>query len=111
MLIKFLTCCITRENFKPFNSYKAKDRLKALITAKNGFELAEFDLTQRGPGELYGRKQWGISDLAMTALKNIKMVEASRTEARRIVEEDENFDKYPLIQDYFKNQTNKIHFE
>ena len=47
----------------------------------------------------------------MAALKNIKMVEASRTEAKRIVEEDENFDKYPLIQDYFKNQTNKIHFE
>ena len=97
--------------FAESNGQKTKDRLRALITAKNGFELAEFDLTQRGAGELYGRKQWGISDLAMTALKNIKMVEASRTEAKRIVEEDENFDKYPLIQDYFKNQTNKIHFE
>ncbi len=90
---------------------KTKDRLKALITAKNGFELAEFDLAQRGAGELYGRKQWGISDLAMEAIKNIKMVEASRTEAIRIVEEDENFKKYPQIQEYFKNQTDKIHFE
>lgn len=97
--------------FTESNGQKTRDRLKALITAKNGFELAEFDLTQRGAGELYGRKQWGISDLAMEAIKNIKMVEASRNEAIRIIEEDENFNKYPLIKDYFKNQTNRIHFE
>lgn len=97
--------------FTESNGPKTRDRLKALITAKNGFELAEFDLTQRGAGELYGRKQWGISDLAMEAIKNIKMVEASRTEAIRIVEEDENFNKYPLIKDYFRTQIDKIHFE
>lgn len=97
--------------FTESKSPKTKDRLKALITAKNGFELAEFDLAQRGAGELYGRKQWGISDLAMEAIKNIKMVEASRTEAIRIIEEDENFNKYPEIKKYFLNQTNKIHFE
>ena len=85
--------------------------MKALITAKNGFELAEFDLTQRGTGELYGKKQWGISDLAMEAIKNIKMVEASREEASRIVEEDEDFDSYPLIKEYFQTQKDKIHFE
>jgi len=90
---------------------KTANRLKALTTAKNGFELAEFDLKQRGAGELYGKKQWGISDLAMEAIKNIKMVEASRTEAIRIVEEDENFDSYPMIKEYFDSQTNKIHFE
>ena len=93
------------------NGTKTKDRLKALTTAKNGFELAEFDLQQRGAGELYGRKQWGISDLAMEAIKNIKMVEASRNEAIRLVDEDPEFKKYPLIQEYFNTQTNKIHFE
>lgn len=90
---------------------KTKDRMKALMTAKNGFELAEFDLQQRGAGELYGRKQWGISDLAMEAIKNIKMVEASRAEALRLVEEDETFKKYPLICEYLENKENKIHFE
>src|SRR3989338_4059782 len=62
------------------------DRLKALKTAKNGFELAELDLTLRGAGELGGTKQWGISDLGMEAIKNIKMVEAARTEAIRLIE-------------------------
>ncbi len=97
--------------FPESNGQKTKDRLKALTTAKNGFELAEFDLQQRGAGELYGRKQWGISDLAMEAIKNIKMVEASRTEAIRLVDEDSEFKKYPMIQKYFKEQTEKIHFE
>ncbi len=97
--------------FPESNGTKTKDRLKALTTAKNGFELAEFDLGQRGAGELYGRKQWGISDLAMEAIKNIKMVEASRNEAVRLVDEDVEFKKYPMIQEYFKTKTDKIHFE
>ena len=97
--------------FTESKGQKTRDRLKALVTAKNGFELAEFDLAQRGAGELYGRKQWGISDIAMEAIKNIKMVEASRAEATRIVERDPDFKKYPQIQKYLNNQPEKIHFE
>ena len=97
--------------FTESKGLKTKDRLKALITAKNGFELAEFDLQQRGAGELYGQKQWGISDVAMEAIKNIKMVEASRTEATRIVEEDPEFRKYPQIKSYLETSSEKIHFE
>ena len=85
--------------------------MKALTTAKNGFELAEFDLAQRGAGELYGRKQWGISDLAMEGIKNIKMVEASRVEAIKIIDEDPVFRKCPKIREYFETRTDKIHFE
>jgi len=97
--------------FAESKSQKTKERLKALTTARNGFELAEFDLAQRGAGELYGRKQWGISDLAMEAIQNIKMVEAARTEATRIVEGNPDFSNYPLIVDYLKNQSQNIHFE
>ena len=56
--------------FAETKSPKTTERLKALTTAKNGFELAEFDLTQRGAGALSGSKQWGISDLGMEAIKN-----------------------------------------
>ncbi|MFN3188018.1 MAG: ATP-dependent DNA helicase RecG [Candidatus Paceibacteria bacterium] len=66
-------------------STKTKDRLKALVTAKNGFELAEHDLNFRGSGELYGAKQSGLSDLGMEAIKNLKLVEAARNEARDLV--------------------------
>ncbi len=76
---------------------KTMARLKALATAKNGFELAEFDLAQRGSGELYGAKQWGLSDLGMEALKNLKMVEAARTEAQKLIAKDLELKKYPAI--------------
>jgi ATP-dependent DNA helicase RecG len=59
-------------------SPKTIERLTALKTAKNGFELAEYDLKFRGSGELSGGKQWGVSDIAMEALQNIKMVEAAQ---------------------------------
>ena len=65
-------------------SEKTKERLKALSTAKNGFELAEYDLQFRGTGELYGAKQSGLSDLGMEAIKNLKLVEAARTEAQKL---------------------------
>jgi len=76
-------------------SQKSRDRLRALITAKNGFELAELDLVQRGAGELSGVRQWGISDVAMEALKNMKMVEAARTEAVRIIAKDPDLSGFP----------------
>lgn len=64
------------------------NRLKGLVKAKNGFELAEQDMLTRGIGTLGDTKQWGISDLAMEAIKNPKLVEIARTEARILVETD-----------------------
>jgi len=86
-------------------------RLKALVTAKNGFELAEQDLLQRGAGELTGRKQWGISDIGMEALKNLKLVEAARKEALALVQKDENLLTYPLLQHELFARANQTHFE
>ncbi|MCC7500568.1 ATP-dependent DNA helicase RecG [Candidatus Nomurabacteria bacterium] len=86
-------------------------RLKALVTAKNGFELAEQDLLQRGPGELAGRKQWGISDVGMEAIKNLKLVEAARTEALALVQKDEYFKAHPLLQKTLTARAAHTHFE
>lgn len=86
------------------------ERLKALQTAKNGFELSEYDLKFRGAGELYGKKQWGISDLGMEAIKNIKMVEAARKEARDLVETDSEFKKHPIIKKELEVRK-EVHFE
>ncbi|MHB1163486.1 MAG: ATP-dependent DNA helicase RecG [Minisyncoccota bacterium] len=86
-------CFALPESFGP----ATKDRMKALVTAKNGFELAEYDLALRGAGELSGGRQWGVSDIAMEALKNLKLVEAARTEAARIVADDPELAKYPAL--------------
>jgi len=73
------------------------ERLSALKKAKNGFELAELDLNQRGIGSLMSGKQWGVSDLAMEAIKNLKLVEAAREEAKKIVSEDKELKNHPLL--------------
>ncbi len=86
-------------------------RLKALVTAKNGFELAEQDLLQRGAGELGGRKQWGISDIGMEALKNLKLVEAARAEALALIAADEQLSSYPLLAHAVASRTRALHFE
>ena len=91
-------------------SQKTQARLKALITAKNGFELAEKDLYLRGPGELGGIKQWGISDLGMEAVKNTKMVEAARAEARAILINDPELVYYPEMKKRI-NKASELHFE
>lgn len=91
-------------------SAKSAERLKALVTAKNGFELAELDLSLRGAGQLYGRKQWGISDIAMDALQNLKMVEFARTEAKEIVDKDATLAKYARLKKALAERGD-IHFE
>jgi ATP-dependent DNA helicase RecG len=93
-------------------SEKTKERLKALATAKNGFELAEHDLTFRGSGELYGAKQSGLSDLGMEAIKNLKLVEAARTEARHLVETTPDLaTHFPLIHERVSKIDAELHME
>lgn len=92
-------------------SEKTRDRLKALSTAKNGFELSEYDLQFRGAGELYGAKQSGLSDLGMEALKNLKLVEAARTEARTLVEIDPNLSKHQKIAERVTTLGQSLHME
>ena len=97
--------------FAESKSEKTADRLKALVTAKSGFELSELDLALRGAGELGGSKQWGITDLGMEAIKNIKMVEAARTEAAHLVKEDPELSKHPQLKAVIEAKKLEVHFE
>ncbi|MFA7302732.1 MAG: ATP-dependent DNA helicase RecG [Candidatus Paceibacterota bacterium] len=88
-----------------------KDRMKAFTTAKNGFELAEYDLALRGAGELAGGKQWGVSDIAMEALKNIKLVEAARTEAAALIAADPELKNHPALALRTSATSKEMHLE
>jgi ATP-dependent DNA helicase RecG len=92
-------------------SDKTKERLKAITTAKNGFELAEFDLTLRGSGELYGAKQSGLTDLGMEALKNMKLVEAARSEAYELIEHDPELKSHLEIRNRVTHISESLHME
>lgn len=97
--------------FTDSKSKKTRDRLKALKSAKNGFELAEEDLKLRGTGELFGKKQWGVSDIAMDAIRNLKMVEVARKEAENLLREDKELDKDKILKSWVEKKKQKMHFE
>ncbi len=88
-----------------------KERMKAFTTAKNGFELAEYDLAIRGAGELAGGRQWGVSDIAMEALKNMKLVEAARTEAAQLIARDPSLLHHPLLAERASVADRQMHLE
>ncbi|MDO8576587.1 MAG: ATP-dependent DNA helicase RecG [bacterium] len=86
-------------------------RLKALEQSSDGFKLAEADLENRGAGDLFGRKQWGVSDLGMEALKNVKLIQAARTEAQSLVEKDPTLSNYPALAERVASAGAELHSE
>jgi ATP-dependent DNA helicase RecG len=85
-------------------------RLASLVEAKNGFELAEMDMLDRGIGMLTDGKQWGLSDIAMEAIKNPKLVELARAYAKDLVTKDMELKAYPLLKSLLLNSKD-IHME
>jgi len=92
-------------------SKNTKARLSAILKAKNGFELAEKDLEIRGPGSLFGAKQWGLPDLAMSNLHNLQLVETTRETAKKLLASDPLLKKYPLLCQKTAGFGKKIHLE
>ena len=86
-------------------------RLQAVVEAKNGFELAEKDLEIRGPGDIFGKRQWGISDNVMTAITNPKIVREVRKEAVEIIKMDPSLKKFPVLQKKLSEAEKILHLE
>jgi len=97
--------------FTESSGQTTNQRLKALISCQNGFELAEKDLEIRGPGDLSGSRQWGIPDLSMASLKDLALVEKTRDAAKDLLSDDPSLKKYPLLQKELKSLKQRIHLE
>lgn len=85
-------------------------RLSHLRDAKNGFELAELDMKERGIGTLMAGKQWGMSDMAMEAIKNPKLVEIAGHEAEELLSHDYHLENFPELATILSRQE-KVHME
>lgn len=86
-------------------------RLSAMVKCHDGFELAEKDLVIRGPGSLSGHNQWGIPDLVMANLKDLKTVERTRQAAKDILNQDPELKKYPELKTRVDALETIVHFE
>ena len=70
------------------DSTEARARLKAMERTNDGFEIAEADLRQRGPGDLLSTKQHGLPDLRIADLvEDYDLLVEARREARAMVAE------------------------
>jgi len=62
----------------------AEERLNAMVRSQDGFELAELDLSQRGPGEFFGTRQAGLPDFRVAnLLRDRQLLELAKMEAAR----------------------------
>lgn len=75
----------------------SRDRLAAIVEAKNGFDLAEQDLRFRGPGEFLGQKQTGLPDVAMRGLQDFELIKESRDAALRVMDGDPSLTRHPAL--------------
>jgi ATP-dependent DNA helicase RecG len=61
-----------------------EERLNAMVRTQDGFELAELDLEQRGPGEFFGTRQAGLPDFRVAnLLRDRQLLELAKQEAAR----------------------------
>ena len=68
-------------------SPEAVERLEAMVRRQNGFEIAELDLQQRGPGEFFGTRQAGMPNFRVAnLLRDRDILELARNEARAVME-------------------------
>jgi ATP-dependent DNA helicase RecG len=64
------------------------ERLLAMEKTNDGFELAEYDLHHRGPGEFLGTRQSGYTNLRLASITDIQLIEKAQIYARQVLNND-----------------------
>jgi ATP-dependent DNA helicase RecG len=72
-------------------------RLRELEQSTDGFYLAEVDLTLRGPGEIYGRRQHGDLDLSFANLADTQLLKRVKKAAGELVIKTPNLLQYKRL--------------
>ncbi|MBK8633155.1 MAG: ATP-dependent DNA helicase RecG [Saprospiraceae bacterium] len=70
-------------------SNDARTRIKTMCATNNGFDIAEVDLELRGPGEIEGTRQSGVTSFKLLNLiKDQRIMTVARHLAEQILEDD-----------------------
>jgi len=70
-------------------SQEAKARIGVMVKYNDGFRIAEEDLAIRGPGEFFGKRQSGLSELKIAnPLTQMQLLKRARQEAVKLINID-----------------------
>lgn len=68
---------------------EARWRIESMVKYNDGFRIAEQDLKIRGPGEFFGSRQHGLSELKIgNPLAQMRLLKKARDEAIRVITRD-----------------------
>ena len=78
---------------------EAATRLQVLVDTCDGFRVAERDLAERGPGELFGLRQAGAPRLRIAGLAGelTRMLDAARGAAQELLARDPDLQAHPEL--------------
>lgn len=93
-------CFLYSENTDP----TIQNRLSYFVKNTNGLALAEYDLKNRGTGELFGKKQHGQSGLKIASLFDLRMIETTKKAVEYFVNQSLQINQFPEM----KKQIDKI---
>ena len=90
---------------------EGKARMEIMTQTNNGFTIAEADLRLRGPGEIYGTRQSGMTAFRVADLiKDMHLLEVARQEAFRLIERDPDLSQpqHRLLQEVVERFRHKV---
>jgi ATP-dependent DNA helicase RecG len=82
------------------STQEARERIEAFCATSDGFAIAEADLRLRGPGEVCGVRQSGVTDFRVADLiRDRDILETARREAFSLVAKDPGLLSCPELKD------------
>jgi ATP-dependent DNA helicase RecG len=78
----------------------AAERVATVAATSDGFELASFDLEQRGEGDVLGASQWGAASSLrlLRVTRDGDLIDEARADARALVEQDPELSAWTALQ-------------
>lgn len=100
-------CILVSDN----KSDSSRERLQVMKHTSNGFDIADYDLKSRGPGDFFGKRQHGLPDLKIAdMLEDTETLRQCRECALKMLESDPRLDAYPELCDRINNMFRKTDY-